>query len=134
MASRLIDNGRHVYDAGMVLRLTPAAWDSVLERLRLDARRRYSILRFNCVHYALDAFNTPRARPLSPPLARFPGQLQGGYLTPNGVYLLLCTMRSGPEGKDVVVRHGRAEPGGDFLLARDTLPGPGDFRLPARGR
>ena len=130
VASRLIDNGDHVYNAGMTTRVTKATWDKALERLHSDLGRRYSVLHFNCVHYALDAFNTTMVHPLNPPLARVPGQVSGGYVTPNGVYMLLCAMRAGPEGKDIVVRYARAEPGSDPLLPRDTLPGPESLQWP----
>ncbi|TDW96152.1 hypothetical protein [Dinghuibacter silviterrae] len=124
--SRLADNHGHVYNAGIRLRLTAGAWDTLLVRLREDAGRRYSILSFNCVHYALDVVNSVRRKPLSPPLARVPGRASGGYLTPNGVYILLCTMRSGPEGKDIIVRRGWADPEKDILLASDTTAGDRD--------
>jgi hypothetical protein len=126
--SRLADNHGHPYSAGLRLRLTEGAWDTLLTRIRADAGRRYSVLGYNCVHYALDVVNSVRRKPLHPPLARFAGQKTGGYLTPNGVYILLCSMRSGPEGKDIVVRHGQAQPGEDWLLRADTAAAPGGGR------
>jgi hypothetical protein len=134
VASRLIDNGHHAYNAGMTVRITASTWEAVLGCLRSEAQRRYSVLHFNCVHYALDAFNRAVMHPLNPPLAYIPGQTREGYVTPNGVYMLLCAMRSGPEAKDIVVGYARAEPGSDPLLLRDTLPGPGAVKWPVHRR
>jgi hypothetical protein len=120
--SRMADNARHAYNAGIVTTLTGAQFDTVLARLQRDGRRKYSIFRYNCVHYALDVFNATRAQPLTPSLLRLGTWDRRGYLTPNSVYLLLSAMRSGPEKQNVILRSGRASAGEDPLLERAPPP------------
>ena len=119
VTSRLVDNGAHEYQALMVRRVDSSVWKVILERLRLDAAKRYSVLGFNCVHFALDVFNAASTHPLRVPLARLPGERTGGHLTPNGVYIQLQALRLASEG--VVLRHGTAA---DFWPAADTASSP----------
>ncbi len=101
--SKIIDNGKHRFDAALSMRLSAQQFQEVLNYVILHARQPYSVFRYNCVHFALGAINLVRSRPLAPHVKHVPGLSPMGLLFPGNVYQLICQMRSGPEGKNICV-------------------------------
>jgi hypothetical protein len=109
--SKIIDNGKHRFDAALTMRLNAHQFQEVLNYVLLHAHQPYSVFRYNCVHFALGAINTVRSRPLVPHVKRVPGLNPQGLLFPGNMYQLICQMRSGPEAGNV------------YVAAKDTCAG-----------
>lgn len=99
--SKIIDNGKHRFDAALTMRVNAQQFQEVLNYVILHAHQPYSVFRYNCVHFALGAVNAVRSRPLVPHVKHLPGISPEGLLFPGNVYQMICQMRSGPEGKNV---------------------------------
>jgi hypothetical protein len=78
--SAIRDNQGHAFNAKLDMKVNAKQFDSVLTCLLRNSTKKYSLFRYNCVNYSLDAFNSVRVQPLHP---------EGLVLTPNSLYLLL---------------------------------------------
>lgn len=120
VASGIRDNEGHYYNAAIGMHLTAAQFDTVLACLQRNGSKSYSLLKYNCVNFSLDAFNSVRHHPLHPAGIHLEGVGKDGWLTPGGVYALLYYMQTGPEGEQIVIRRCQARTGADPLRVKVT--------------
>jgi hypothetical protein len=101
--SKLVDNGKHEFNASLKMNLTTEQLKKALNQLEHLSTKKYDIDEYNCTDLALEVFNLSRANPLVIPRYHIPnGSAYGGTSTPQGLYQQLKSMqRSGVETNNI---------------------------------
>jgi uncharacterized membrane protein YgcG len=106
VASKIVDNTGHKYNAYLAMNITPSQLNSEIQEIEfLSGIMPYSIQDYNCVDFALQVVNTIRGiNPLIIPKYQIPGQPAGISNTPEGLYKILNNMKAagGPEAKNIL--------------------------------
>jgi len=108
VASKIVDNGGHKYNASLTMNISPAQLMTAISKiLFLSATMQYDIAKYNCVDFALQVINTIRdVNPLIIPRYPIPGQDDiTKSNTPQGLYKLLQQKKNSndAEAKNIVV-------------------------------
>ncbi|MBS1598447.1 MAG: hypothetical protein JST75_09475 [Bacteroidetes bacterium] len=115
VASKIVDNGSHKYNASLTMNITPAQLASVISEIEfLAGTMQYDIAKYNCVDFALQVVNIIRGvNPLIIPRYQIPGQDDiTKSNTPQGLYKLLQQKKAVGDGdaKNIVVGVGTNAP------------------------
>jgi hypothetical protein len=106
VASKMVDNADHKWNAALTMNITPSQLNSEIQQIRyLSGIMQYSISNYNCVDFALQVINTIRGvNPLIIPKYQIPGQPMSASNTPEGLYKLLDNMKvaGGAEAKNIL--------------------------------
>jgi len=106
VASKIVDNGGHKWNAALTMPISADQLNSIITKIIfLSSIMSYSITEYNCVDFALQVINTVRGvNPLVIPGYQIPGQPASLSNTPEGLYRLLDAMkaRGGPESKNIL--------------------------------
>ena len=106
VASKMVDNGGHKYNATLKMNITPDQLNTAIGKIELLSNLQYSITNFNCVDFALQVMNCIRGTsPLVVPKYQIPGQPMSNSNTPEGLYMLLESMQAQntPDAKNILM-------------------------------
>jgi len=94
VASKLVDNGGHKFNASLKMNLTSAQLHSVITEIENLSNSSYDMDQYNCTDFALQVFNTVRpGNELTIPLYVLPGNTSSiKSKTPQGLYQQLMNM------------------------------------------
>lgn len=94
VASKLVDNGGHKFNASLKMNLTPAQLHSVITEIESLSNSSYDMDQYNCTDFALQVFNMTRpGNELTIPLFVLPGNTSSVQSkTPQGLYQQLMNM------------------------------------------
>jgi hypothetical protein len=97
VASKMVDNGGHKWNAALTMTVSPDQLNSLISQIIfLSSSMLYSITTYNCVDFALQVINGVRGvNPILIPKFQIPGQPLSNSNTPEGLYKELSAMKLG---------------------------------------
>lgn len=86
IASKIVDDGGHEYQARYTITVTAAQFQAAINKLNTASSNSYNVSHYNCTDFALDVFNSAGGN-LAIPHHAIPGfEIDGGSNTPQGLY------------------------------------------------